>query len=413
MHVRTVGAIWVAGLLVLFAGCGSPGNDHPVAGGSAAGAGERRTADETSHATGGRAPTAGRVFLTVDFQQGQTLRYKFTSQRNMIVDWDPNAPASTNHAQEQSESFEMVVAYTPVEVDPYGVSTIHAVVESVKTQRQGGPGARDFGADAVQVAQGQDFTLKVDPRGKVVDATSLTTLIQEMGKRAFRPDMSRGRVKEPDMIWDFIASQWFLWDAEASVERPAEGVVVGQTWPSQLCVPTPMVVRWARNVVYKLAEVRESPWRGRPALASRGHPGLAASDCDAAITSKVQGQDALATWEGATGPVAVVQSTYTPAVSAPAGWPIPYSGRFQVSRTFGLLVSYEILGLQGTGQELFNLRTGRVEQRREKYTLRVKAGLPPLGIKAHPRITIEQTLTMELVKPEIRSSNTEIRDKSE
>ncbi len=361
--------ILTVALLCFFAGCASPGNDHAVADGSA---------------TGGRSPAAGRVFLTVDFQQGQTLRYKFTSQRNMIVDWDPNAPAGTNHAQEQSESFEMVVAYTPVEVDPYGVSTIHAVVESVKTQRQGGPGARDFGADAVQTAQGQNFTLKVDPRGKVVDATSLTALIQEMGKRAFRPDMSRGRVKEPDMIWDFIASQWFLWDAEATVKRPAEGVAVGQTWPSQLCVPTPMVVRWARNVVYKLAEVRESPW---------------------------QGQDALATREGATGPVAVIQSTYTPAASAPAGWPIPYSGRFQVSRTFGLLVSYEVMGLQGSGRELFNLRAGRVEQRQEKYTLRVKAGLPPLGIKANPHITIDQTLTMELIPEEIRNPKIETRNK--
>jgi hypothetical protein len=300
-------------------------------------------------------PTKGeRVFLTVDFQQGQTLRYKFTSTRKIAVDWDPNAAAKASRVQEQSEKLEMIVAYTPIEVDPYGVSTIKAAIESVKAERTGGPAARRAGADAVEWAQGRTFGLKVDPRGKVVNPLVLTLFIQEMGRQAFRPDMSMGRVKEPDMVGDFVASQWFLWDAESSLAQPAEGLVVGQTWPSQLSVPTPMVMRQARNVVYRLDEVRPSP----------------------------------------EGPVAVIKSTYTPADSVPAGWPIPYSGRFQMSGTFGFLSSYEVQELTGTGEELFNLKAGRIEQRRETYTLRIKAGLP-LGIKANPRITIEQTLTME------------------
>ena len=40
-----------------------------------------------------------------------------------------------------------------------------------------------------------------------------------------------------------------------------------------------------------------SAWRGRPALASRGHPGLARPDRGTAAESGVQGQDALATRE--------------------------------------------------------------------------------------------------------------------
>jgi hypothetical protein len=202
------------------------------------------------------------------------------------------------------------------------------------------------------------------------------------------------------MIGDFIASQWFLWDAQSSLERPAEGVAVGQTWRSQLSVPTPMVMRRARNVVYKLDEVRQNvaqpSWRGRPALASRGYPGLASSDHDASVVPQMQGQDALATLGDATGPLAVITSSYAPADSTPADWPIPYSGRFQMSGTFGFLGPYEVLGLEGTGTELFNLKTGCLEQRQEKYVLRVRAGLPPLGIEANPRITIDQTLTMEL-----------------
>ncbi|MCL5282358.1 MAG: hypothetical protein M1376_20925 [Planctomycetes bacterium] len=335
--MRIVGAVLVGALCVSLAGCGSP----------------EKGAGRASEA--GKAANDGRVFFTVDFQPGETLRYKFTSKKNIAVDWDPNAATKSNHVQEQSETFEMIVAYTPVEVDPYGVSTICATVESVRAVRSGGPSARNFGTDAVESAQGKSFALKVDPRGKIVDASELATLIQEMGKQAFRAGTAMGRVKEPDMIGDFIASQWFLWDAESSLERPAEGVAVGQTWRSQLSVPTPMVMRQARNVVYQLDEARQ--------------------DAD--------------------GSFAVITSTYTPAESVPAGWPIPYAGRFQMSGTFGFLGPYEVLGLEGTGTELFNLKTGRIEERQQKYVLRVKAGLPPLGIKANPHITIEQTLTME------------------
>ncbi len=337
--MRIAGAVLIAALSLLSVGCGS--------------------SDQAGSATDGatKAAASGRVFLTVDFQTGQTLRYKFTSKKKITLDWDPNAAANSNHVQEQVEDFEMIVAYTPVEVDPYGASTVRAVVESVQVVRSGGPASRNFGPDAVQAAQGKSFTIKVDPRGKLADTTELSALIQEMGKRAFRGQTSGGRVKEPDMIWDFIASQWFLWDAEATVERPAEGVALGQTWRSQLGVPTPMVMRLARNVAYKLQEVRQND----------------------------------------DGPLAVIRSTYTLADAAPAGWPIPYAGRFQVSGTFGFLASYQAPGLEGTGEELFNMKTGRIERRRETYTLRTKAGLPPLGIKANPHVTIEQTLTMELV----------------
>ena len=97
------------------------------------------------------------MFLTVDFQPGQTLRYKFTSKKNIAVDWDPNAAANANHVQEQSETFEMIVAYTPVEVDPYGVSTVRAAVESVQAVRSGGPASRNFGTDAVESRPRQEL----------------------------------------------------------------------------------------------------------------------------------------------------------------------------------------------------------------------------------------------------------------
>ncbi|MBN2128120.1 MAG: hypothetical protein JW741_01435 [Sedimentisphaerales bacterium] len=339
--MRNAGAILVVVLLALSAGCRSSRDD---AGGIEAGKG---TSD------------GDRVFLTVDFEQGQTLRYKFVSSREIALDWDPNAAASQNRVQKQSERLEMIVAYTALEVDPYGVSTIQATCESVEAARAGGPAQRAVATDAVQSARGKTFAFKVDSRGRIVDAAELEAFIKEMGAKAFRADSSRGRVKEPDMIGDFTASQWFLWDSVSSVERPVEGVAVGQSWASKLLVPTPMVIRKARDVTYTLKEIRA----------------------------------------GAGAPVAVIESAYTAADAVPAAWPVPYAGRFQMSGTFGFLGAYQVLGLQGSGQEIFDLAAGRVLKRSQKYRMEMRASLPPMGIRANPYLTIDQTLTMELLNP--------------
>ena len=161
------------------------------------------------------------------------------------------------------------------------------------------------------------------------------------------------------MVGDFIASQWFLWDTVSSIENPAVGVAVGQSWRSKLWTPVPMVVRKARDVTYRLDEIRQT--------------------------------DA--------GREAVITSTFGLAEKAPSGWPVPYAGRFQMSGTFGFLGAYQVLGLEGTGQERFNIDAGRIEAAEQKYTLRMKASLPPMGLRANPYITIEQTLTTEWLAP--------------
>ena len=159
------------------------------------------------------------------------------------------------------------------------------------------------------------------------------------------------------MICDFIATQWFLWDSVSSIEKPAEGVSVGQTWQSKLSVPTPMVSRKARDVTYTLDEIRES--------------------------EKEQ--------------LAVIHSSYSLAESTPNDWPIPYSGRFRMSGMFGFFRGYKVLDLQGQGEELFNIKAGRTEKYNQQYQMQMEASLQlPLGEK--PRITIEQNLTMQLLE---------------
>lgn len=305
-------------------------------------------------------PKEGKELLAVDFQPGQSLRYKFVSSKDISVNWEPQKRSSRpgqDAIDKHTEVMEMVILYTPVEVDPYGLTTIKATCESVRATRSKRPGGGAMPRDAVEHLKGKTFTIKVNAVGKMEDSSQLNELIKFLGEKAFRANSRMGRIKEQDMIGDFIASQWFLWDSISSIEKPADGVSVGDSWNSQLSVPTPMVMRKARDVTYTLDEIRESE-QGR---------------------------------------LGVIKSTYTLAESVPAGWPIPYTGSFRMPGTFGFLRGYNVLGLKGQGQELFNLDAGRIEQYNQQYRIQMDAVLlAPIGTK--PLITINQKITMQLIK---------------
>ena len=306
------------------------------------------------------------TLLTVDFQEGQPLQYKFVSSRDIEINWEPTAPASQEAAgaskpgrrtsDRSTESMEMVMVYTPIEVKPYGLTTIKATCSSVKVTRSKGTSARGGTKDAMESLPGKTFTVTVGPTGKIEDYSQLEKLLQETGNHAFRTDTNRGRIKEADMISDFIASQWFLWDSISSIENPTNGVTARQSWKSRLSIPAPMPVmlRKAREVTYTLDEVRKTE-KGR---------------------------------------VAVIKSSFAPSESAPQNWPLPYSGTFQMAGTFGFLRGYKVADLQGQGEELFNIDAGRIERQSQQYQVQLETSLP-IGISASPRVTIKQTLTME------------------
>jgi hypothetical protein len=306
-------------------------------------------------AGGGRSARKGREFLTVDFQPGHTLRYKFVSSRDITIDLEAAKSDSTSGRRAtdaSSESMEMVVSYTPIEIDPYGVTKVKATCESVRVKRTKGPRR-----DPVQNLSGKTFVLTVGPTGRIEDRSELDELTKEIGKQVFRTGTEGARIKDPDMIADFVATQWFLWDAVASIKEPSKGVAVGDTWTSKLSVPTPMVMRKARDVTYRLDEVRPSG-KGR---------------------------------------LAVIKSSYQLADSVPNDWPIPYSGKFQVAGAFGFYGNYRVQDLHGEGEELFNIDAGRIEQYEQAYQFRLTASLiiPLSGVE--PRITINQKLTMTLL----------------
>lgn len=306
-------------------------------------------------------PGPGKELLTVDFQQDQVLRYKFVSTRKIIRDWGATGEAAEKSGAKPDtfhDAMEMIVAYQPVEVNPYGLTKVKVTIESIEVKRSSDAGQRPKNSkDAIKTLAGKSYTLNVQPNGSIEDYSELDRLIKQAGEKAFRRNSRQGRIKEPDMIGDFVAGQWFLWDSVSSIEKPAKGIFVGQTWQSKLSIPAPFVMLKARNVDYTLAEIRQTE-KGR---------------------------------------LAVIKGSYSPADARPKDWPVPYTGSFQTSGRFGLFRRFKILQLKGSGTELFNIDKGRVEQSTQNYRMEVSASLlfPLPG--TNPHVTVDQKLTMQLL----------------
>jgi hypothetical protein len=299
---------------------------------------------------------APETLLTVNFSQDQPLKYKFASSRDIAVDWaagSEKARSGKSVVNKSSESVEFVMVYEAVDVNPYGLSKIKATCESVKVSRKGK--ARTSGRDAVRSLEGKSFTITVDPVGNIEDYSELRELIHKAGEKTFS-ESQRGRIKNPDMVGDFVATQWFLWDAVSSIENPSEGMAAGQSWESKLMTPSPLPIRQARRVTYTLDEFRQSE----------------------------------------RGLLAIISEQFGPADSAPESWPVPYKGTYRIKGQFGLLSNYKLLKLDGQGQEVFNVDKGRIDFYDQQYRMKFRSSLP-MGL-ARPEITIEQNLSMHLLE---------------
>ncbi len=304
----------------------------------------------------------GKELLTVDFQKDKVLRYEFMSHKNIYVDWEMvknrEFPKEKERRAEYTEFLQMVVAYKPIEVNPYGLSVIEARCESISTNRTKQKGMKASKSDAITSVAGKTFTFTVGPNGKITDYSQLDNLVRQAGKESFRPRGKAGIVKEPDMIGDFIATQWFLWDSISSIANPAEGVEAGQSWKSQISLPVPMVMHVARDVRYSLSEINQTE-KGR---------------------------------------MASIKSTYSLPDKTTRQWALPYpDGTFQVSGPFGFFRNYKLLSLEGQGEELFNIDAGRTEENNQKWQLRVGASTP-ISRETTAEIFIEQILRMKLIE---------------
>lgn len=301
--------------------------------------------------------------LSVDFKQGQILRYKQVSERQVQLDFDPGGKISKGgdkgRIQTTTERLEMVVAFNPVKVDPDGFSTIEAKFEQVTPSRSSLSGQQPSGKDALNYLQGKTITFTIAPSGMITDRTGLDEMIKRLGEEAFG---GKGKgIKDPDMIQDFMTLEWMMWDAISSIKKPAQGVAVGQTWQSQLMAPMPVPMRLARDTTYTLEQIEEA--------------------------NGVR--------------VATINSVYVMGQKPPSDWPIPYTGSFQMRGIFGFLSGYNVLSIEGGGNERFNISEGRVEHIGQDYQMNVSAQMP-FGLGSdqttpHPNMIVRQKLSVELL----------------
>ena len=298
--------------------------------------------------------------LTVDFQQDKILKYEFVSNRDIAVNLDPKGKASKSGKsapQHSTESLSLKVSYKPEKVNPIGITTIQATCESAKANRTSSRGHQ--AKDAVEYAAGKSFKLSLSPVGRVVDKSELSDLIKELGKKAFSVRSSGGRVKNSDMVGDFFATQWFLWDSISSIEKPIDGVSIGDSWQSRLSIPTPMVMLKSRGVTYTLEEVTPS---------ERGN-------------------------------IATITSVYGSVEGWGEDWPTPYEGSFQPSGPFGMMGGFKIVSFTGTGRQTFNIDKGIIEEESQEYEIKIiSMGGMLVGFGMKPEINIKQTINMKLLE---------------
>lgn len=300
--------------------------------------------------------------LSVDFEPNVPLDYKFVSERQILLDLDPSAKASKGNnrdvTENMSEKLEMEVVFRPVEVNPYGLTTIEATCKSAKVTRTGISAKSTGRSDAAEGAAGKSWTFKITPTGKIADLSSLEKVSQELAQRAFAASQ-RSRVKDPDMIMDFLATQYNIWDSIASIKEPLKGVNKRQQWQSKLLAPMPFVKKVGRNVTYHYA-------------------GLV--DLNNVAYAKI-----------------VTDCNLSPGV--PQEVNMPYSGSFYMRGTFGFLRGYRVQSIDGGGEQLYDIRRGLIKSDVQHYKAMVNASIFGLGSETiEPNIEINQTITMTLVE---------------
>lgn len=214
--------------------------------------------------------------------------------------------------------------------------------------------------DAVENLAGKTFILDLSPVGKIDDFQQLEKLLFDIGSTSFDTSRTDMRVKNPDMIYDFIALQWYLWDSISSVPNPAAGVNPLMTWTSTQLIawPVPIPNMPCRITTFTLDS-----------------------------TSEENGQQK-----------AVISSVYKLSPKTVENFPKPYEGTFQMRSLYGFLRDYKFQTLQGQGRQIFNLTTGVVENDTQEYDLTATAAFPfPLGDSV-PHLNIHQTMTVKLLE---------------
>lgn len=303
-------------------------------------------------------PSSKSDSLFVSFEKDVPVSYKMISERHTKIDLTDADPSKKSRPQTTQEKLELVMVYTPLAVEQFGVTTLKADCQSVRAQRSGFSGKVEK-KDAIEKLAGKSFILKVSPTGQIVDHSDLERVAAEVANASFESGRSGMRIKNPEMINDFLAMQQFLWDAAASSFNQSDHIP-SEPWQSQQTIawPTPMYPPPSRITTYTLDGISEEP----PRMAS-------------------------------------ISSAYAVSETPIESYVRPYDeGRFQMRGLFGFLRNYRFKKIEGSGKQIFNLDTGLVESDHQQYTLEVTANfMLPLG-NSLPILTVDQSFSVELIQ---------------
>ncbi len=302
-------------------------------------------------------------WLLVSFEKDVPITYRMVSERETEIDLTTGDPKKKSRPQTTIEKLELVMVYTPVEVDPFGLSTLKVECESAKVTRSGFSGKRSA-TDAMETLAGKSFTLKLTPTGKIADASDLERIATELGKASFSNSKKNTRIKNPDMIGDFLAMQQYLWAAGSAISNQLD-LKAGDSWQTQQSIPWPVpsYPPPGRTTTYTLDQIVQdtnTPTQPRKAR---------------------------------------ITSTYVLSETPIEEYIRPYEeGKFQMRGLFGFLRNFQLKHIEGAGTQIFNIDDGLVESDQQRYLLNVTATfMLPLG-DSLPVLKIDQTISIERIE---------------
>ncbi len=303
---------------------------------------------------------SGKTLLGVDFQSGEPLRYRVVSNRDVtLILEDSNGTKK----QKSSERLEMVISYELVDEDIYSNLTIKATCESISSSKQSFSKRRVREKEPLEMIQGKSWLFKINSLGQIQDYSGLDKLIKEVGASTITTRGKR-RIKSADMISDFMATQFYMWDVIASIDKPLEGIARGDTWSSYQPIPFARMLPYERIVTYKLAK-------------------MPAKDDDVVVINTTS---TLA--EQVVGKDSHVKTNLAHLIN-------PYEGSYQMKGMFGFLRGYKVIDLNGSGKIEFDVKRGRLISNVQNYKADIVAGFMfPLG-NSVPELEVNQTIEVK------------------
>lgn len=303
-------------------------------------------------------------WLLVSFEKDVPVAYRMVSERTTEIDLTTSDPKKKSRPKTTAEKLELVMVYTPVEVDPFGLSTLNVECRSAKVTRTGFSG-RQKTVDAMESLAGKSFALKISPTGDIVnDPDGLPRVAAELGKASFDSARQGTRIKNPDMINDFLTMQETLWTGSSAISNQLD-LNIGDAWESRqpIAWPVPTYPPPTRTTTYTLDEIVEDPNAPDQPRKAR------------------------------------ISSTYALSETPLEEYIRPYEeGKFQMRGLFGFLRQFQFKHIKGSGSQVFNIDDGLVESDRQHYLLDVTARfMLPLG-DSLPVLKVDQKIVIDRIE---------------